>query len=175
MIVGALIFAVFSVVYGYVIYIVFDTNREVGVLEESVNIEARREEHLRSLKNVLLDTESERAKLNELFLADNNIVQFIERIERLGLLTGVSLDTRSVGIQKAGGDGDVYEWLKISVSVRGSWSELYHFLSLIENLPVAVFLDKARFNYSTGADVSEWGGTFDLRVAKQKESKQQGL
>jgi len=158
--------------YIYFLFIIFETNKNLRILGEEVLLQSKREEHFRSMKKILGETKNERLELNSRFVSSDNVVSFIENIENLSSVTGVSLDVRSVNIIETTSTVN-YEWLELSVDVSGSWKGLYHLFSLVDHLPVASSVSGARIVYTnTDEDSGEevWSGSFRMKAAKLKEN-----
>ena len=160
-------------VYGFLFQVIFTTNRSLQALEEDVSTQAGREERLRAARNILANTESERTNLASSFLRENEVVSFIELVEELENTAGAELRVQSVDLKDADDNSTVYEWLELAIEATGSWQEVYHFLSLVEHMPVSVFLVHARIRHveSIGdeeAPIEPWLGSFTIRIAKEK-------
>jgi len=156
--------------YGYAVWKIFDMNRTVQALEADVQLQLSREDLGRKAGTLLSETAQERSKLDSLLLADNEIVPFLEHIEGIGEIADVTLDVKTVDVIGSEEKQDVYEWLKISVTADGSWIEVYHFLSLLEHIPLALVVDRVDLTVLKEEDKSTnmWDGRFDFRVAKRK-------
>jgi len=122
------------VVYGVLVFLVIQTiNKAVFVLGE-ISGETHKEENLRMLKNSVQNTEKGRAQIAERFVSEDGIVSFIERVESLGALSHAQVVLQAVSVE-----GGV---LKLDISATGAFSEIFHFLSLLEGLPYRTQFEK---------------------------------
>lgn len=158
--------------YGYGVWEVFDEITAVRDLESKVQVENAREDLDRTTKSLLTQTQIERDKLSVLFLQENELVSFIEHIEGLGGVTNTDLEIQAVDVVAAEAEQEVYEWLKLTVVARGAWGEVYHLLSLLENVPLGVSLRTAEIRRDGGVlaeeSSEEWAGRFDVFVLKKQ-------
>jgi hypothetical protein len=147
--------------YGYFLSTIITVNRELAELTENLGQEALRETHIRSVRNLLRDTETERIRVRSQFIGENDVVPFIEQIEGLAEASGVQLDIRSVAVVDAGERDANHEWLSLSLSALGSWSNVQHFLALVEHFPATLVVGQLRL----GRQASEEGGVaWDLSM-----------
>lgn len=99
--------------------------------------ESNKEANLRLLKKSINDTEEARVKIASRFVSEDGIVSFIEKVESLGEISRAHVTIRSVSVE-----GEKNDILKLELSAGGSFSEVFHFLTLVENLPFKVVLEK---------------------------------
>jgi len=173
--VSAVIVVVLLVGYGYIVREIFNINKSAGELEAGVQIEILQEGIERSTKNLVFETQEDRKKLDSLFLDESEIVPFIEHIESLGGVSGVTLDILTVNVVSPDIDQDIYEWLKISIGADGSWEGVYHLLSLLDRIPRALLLENVEMGVK-GVGVNQkqsdmWSTKVDLLFAKRKQNK----
>ena len=64
-----------------------------------IESEVKRNESVRSVKNLMNDTKKEREQITQLFIQPNGTVDFIETVESLGRMAGVKLEIESVGVE----------------------------------------------------------------------------
>ena len=161
---------VLVVLYGLAFWKIVDMNRTVLILEEDVQLQSLSDDLGRVSNTLLSETAEERAQLDSLLLADNEIVPFLEHIEGVGQIANVIADVKTVDVIETVETQDVYEWLKISVTAEGSLSEVYHFLSLLEHIPLAFVMERVDLNAKreNGTITDTWNGRFDFRVVKKK-------
>jgi len=144
-------------------------NRATTLLVSDLDIQASEEGKIRSIRNIVRDTESERTELDARFVNDDNVVDFLETIESLGAVADVSLDVVSVGIEGPLTDEeDIVEFLRLSLVVQGSFESVVHLLSLLESLPLVIEVGQFGLDrvIVSGGEKNEWRGTFTFTVAK---------
>ena len=126
--------------------------------------EQLREESLRTLRESFRETENERAALLRYFVNREEIVSFIEDIERAGRRAGVLLRFSFVNIR------DTEGVLAVEFETLGDFSETFYFLQLIEYMPVKISLEKFLLSkevprsFEKRKESDEWHAIFTLGV-----------
>ena len=129
-----------------------------------LGVEQLREESLRTLRESFRQTENERAALLRYFVNREEIVSFIEDIERAGRHAGVLLRFSFVNIR------DTEGVLAVEFETLGDFSETFYFLQLIEYMPVKISLEKFLLskevprNFEKRKEGDEWHAIFTLGV-----------
>ena len=159
-------------VYVFLFLDIRDKNREVFLILNEADIEAREDLRLRSIQDVVNDTEEQRGQLNVYFVDDDKIVEFIETIEELGSFTGAEVEVTAVNIEeKVGESGENDEFLQLTFSAKGDWDEVFYLFSLVELLPYKIEVRRASFESSSSkGKLGVWSGTFNISVAKTKSN-----
>lgn len=143
---------------------------ERSKFEEAENITVRANQ----TEKILLETEEARNRVNGFILSDDEVVGFIESLESLAKDIGLEETTEAVSdTAYPGFDAKKWNGLQIVLSVRGSWSRVYQFLSLLENLPYQTTLLRVVIEKAGGAEGlespgAEWKGDFTIQVLKHK-------
>ncbi|MBU1179038.1 hypothetical protein KKB69_01760 [Patescibacteria group bacterium] len=89
------------------------------------------EQRIKNIKDIKKELALRADKQNDIklaFLNESSIVDFIERIEYLAKKAGVELKTRRADIA-----GGVEEKPVFDISLKGAFSNIYFFVSLLEN------------------------------------------
>ncbi|MBI5004895.1 MAG: hypothetical protein HZC04_01780 [Candidatus Lloydbacteria bacterium] len=155
-VVGTSALALFAVYAALVFWVVRTVDKAVFVLGEIAE-ETHKEENLRLLKNSVQNTEGDRAQIAALFVSEDGIVSFIERVESLGVSSHAQVLLQSVSVE-----GGV---LKLDISATGAFSEVFHFLTLLEKLPYRTVFEKVSIlKLPEDKKGNEWQAlaTFDL-------------
>jgi hypothetical protein len=99
--------------------------------------------------------------------SDENLIKFISQMEQLGITTtGAVVETRSLDRSGAKVHGEF--------TITGSWTQLYHFLRLVEELPTRVVINQFNVRRTdvlggAGKDTAEsWSGSLSLDLASLK-------
>ena len=169
LIVTTLIMFIAGAGYGAFLLEIQAINRATTLLVSDLGVQASEEGKIRSIRNIVRDTEPERAELNAHFVNDDSVVDFLETIENLGVVADVSLDVVSVGIEGPLGDGeDIVEFLRLSLVAQGSFESIMHLLFLLESLPFIIEIGQFGLDRIVISDKgkNEWRGMFTFRVAK---------
>ena len=182
----AAIVIVVLAVYVVVFLEIRSTNRSISIFANEIDLVLQKENRLRSIQNILKKSTTQRAQINTYFVKEDAVVDFIETIENIGILTNTETDITSVSIDDVGRDSDIGELLRITFSTTGTWEGVFHMLALTEALPFKVVLQQVRFENissskveTTKLDKSDknkeeiekpiWEATFDLTVLKLKK------
>lgn len=123
---------------------------------------SRWKEDLGVTKKILAETAESRDLIEGAFLASDNLLFFIEQLESLQRKTGVELKLD----EPKSGAGETPS-LEVSFRIIGSFSALYHFLSLVENLPYRLEWRSVAWSLDSG---TTWSGNFSLAVMSYNKS-----
>lgn len=172
------------VVAGYVgIFWTIKTKGEhISTLANDIVAEGKREEVLKSLKNVGAETAALRGKLDAYFISPDGVVSFLGFVDGLGRTSGVALEITNLGLEDVAGSPLPSEFLRLQIVAGGSWNSVYHFLSLLDSLPYKTRFEdasiqktpKERMVPTVDAEGKPkpppppWVGTFRISVLKLK-------
>jgi len=169
-------------VFGACFYLFANIKKTDKVVSERlIQIESgiKKEESLRSIKNLMDDTKKERERIADFFVQPNGAVDFIEMIDSLGGIAGVKLEVESVGVEALKSETDAdSESFRLSLKTKGSWDNTMHLLSLLESLPYQILFESARFQKISDESApdngkkivvsSYWNGNFSFSALKLK-------
>ena len=133
-------------------------------------IEARqlqqRSDELTNLNSVVRNIDAKKKALGGFFVASDReqFVQFLEDIEAIGDSSGASVSVKPVGDADMKG---VVDELGLDLFVEGSWSDVYYFLTLLENFPMKLTITGVSFNEQP--DEETWRGTVSIKVLQINE------
>lgn len=176
-----LLISVISVIAVSALYVMLflnikEKNNNISALVNEVDIILQKEIKLRSVKHIINDTKDDRAKLDSHFVADDEIINFIETIENLGADSDVKVEVTDVSVSSAGAEADsqvnISELLNLNFKIEGSFAQMFHFLSMLEKLPFKI--DILRVNFEKVSDESRiinknpWNGFFSITALKLK-------
>jgi Tfp pilus assembly protein PilO len=110
---------------------------------------------------LILEIEKEQGKADEiqnfldsLIIEEEGAVEFIEYIESLANRAGVSLEIQNFDILPK--EKELEENLKMKLSAVGSWSQVNHFILMMENLPYYIFLESMNLRANQTESGSYW-------------------
>ncbi len=92
--------------------------------------------HMRILNTQLASSENERKELEFLLVNNGEIVPLLQEIEKLGRSAKLLATVGSISSSE--------ERISVTVKVSGNFYNTKHFLSLLENMPKAVFVESVR-------------------------------
>lgn len=134
--------------------------RRTAVLgEKKATLEARRG-NLQSLEAFIGNIAADQERVANVFVSEQTLVEFIERLERLAGETGVSLAIQEAQLPKKTG-----EHLSIRFSTAGNLRDTMQYLLLVEHLPYQLRLtnaDMQKNNARKGGD--DWNAHYQLQV-----------
>jgi hypothetical protein len=161
-------------VYGTFFYYISSLNDEVTDLKNTVSEKKSIEEEKNLADKTLQETATNRNKIDTFFIGNNqeeeaNFVSFLE-----DTATNIAkVEHTIVGLRHepiANVKNSKYEYLTIQGEAKGSFSETYHFLTLLENVPKASILQQVELEKISGdpKKQNEWRLSYVLRVLKIK-------
>ena len=153
----------------FLFFILFYFSGDIGNNEMMQSITSLRE--IESMQNnfsiystAIKETEKERELLDTFIIGKKDVAGFIEKLEQMAEHSGVSI-TKSVSVEKQTPQSKE-NLLKFSVRVRGSSSDVFYFLSLLENMPY-----KIRFRTLSMGMSDEGAGSDLLQVSSGAKNK----
>jgi len=162
------------VVVGSFAWIINSKKKETGELISSIALKSSRKNEIKSLATKLLDLNDKIEKTNEFLLlpGQDTLVKFIEKIEYLGETSGVKLEIDSIEVTPNSEESlaKKYEELNLKLNASGSFKQMFHFASLIENLPYHVNIEEVDLKWNLEGEEEEkksvWRGDFTFKVSK---------
>lgn len=155
---------------GVLLHLVYKKESALGVLETELMQVRAEENSAASMQHLLVDTREERQKLDSYFIAEDDVVSFIESVEGLADTVGVAISVNSVGVEETT-DAERFEYVRVNAAAEGSFKNLYWLLSLIEHMPMKlevrqVYLEERPAEDGKGS--AGWKLTFTIRALKIK-------
>jgi len=140
--------------------------------EDQIIIESQKTAAEVSMKKDVDNTSSDRDKLSDYFIKSDGPVDFIKSIETLSSKNNLKDEIKSISYSDFPNNPDM-QFLNLSISVTGEWSNVELFLEFLENYPIKININKVSFSKFAdyqikGKQVPQWLGSFDISVAKFK-------
>jgi Tfp pilus assembly protein PilO len=141
-------------------------------LRSQLQEENQKGQKIAALRQTLSSAAKDKEQLEHYLVDSNdeNQIQLIARIERLGTTTGAQIVTNSFDLQPLKPPAIHGEY-----SVTGSWGQLYHFLRLMEEFPSRVTISRydirltpANPTIKNSQDI--WSGTMSVDFASLKQN-----
>lgn len=134
---------------------------------------------LLTLRGQAVETTRARQELADYFIPKDGVVTFLNRIQDLGESGGVDLKVNSVLEEGEETSPEQFEYLKLSMSGSGNWTDVYRFESLMELMPYKVIVDSVRLEKiqsEVGSGLSRkkstanlgWKVVLEIRILKLK-------
>ena len=157
--------------YGY-LYIQSEKNKETE-LRVQISEESQKGQKLATLKRTLASANKDHQELVQFLIdpSEENQIQLISGIEKLGSSTAqISAETTSFELTATAPIA-----LRGSLTLKGSWRRLYHFLRLIEEYPSRAMIDRLDISYSPSGPTPEgkkpldiWSGSITITLSALK-------
>jgi len=156
----------FAGAYGLVFYSIKSKIKNVSVVVEELEKEREKLNTLDTTKRTLKQTEKLRTKLNTFFVDQSGVVDFIQKMEDLGIYSGAEVTLKNLNEKTTDG-------LTFSVGIDGTFSEVMHTITLLENMPYNISFTQVQVSRTAGSgNKHEWEGdvTATLRSFIQPQS-----
>ena len=152
-------------VFGGVVFLyleIGDVSAQVSEVTRKTKRAQEENKRHQSIHEIFTNNRQEIRKLSTYFVPPEAVgtSEFLDRLERLGEITGVQTTTKSV--EQAGGD-DTFPELQLTLQAQGQWHEIYHLLALVETMPFKIDIKNAQL--SSGGE--QWSLTLDISTIKQ--------
>jgi len=142
-----------------------DMSGRVEVTKSEMNLKEKEGADAKALKANLLSFSQLEEKLDAVFIGQKDVLSFIEEIEILAKESGVEMEFRSVDISKNdSGEKPVFQF-----KASGSFSDIFHYLVLLENIKYQVIFDSVSLQGRGDGDNSGktdvvWDADFSVRL-----------
>jgi len=156
----------------YIVHVSTTDNQEkLAMLREEIGSVAGQEEMIRSMKNLVKDTQSERNELEAQLLSRTDPAPFLGLLEDIATDAHVIADVTSLseeplpvvdekgGVLYGGVGGPV---VRAVVEVEGGFAQIYHLITLVELMPYGVVLERVGVQREKGAVA--WSGTLTMDI-----------
>jgi len=145
-----------------------------------VSITQKRVSQFESRKEIISNNQQEMRQIRSYFVEPEleGTVGFLSEIESLASTTGATVTAQSVN--RSAGATDRTQQLDLTVNTSGTWREVYHTVTLIENMPYNITISNAQLTQqgreqipapgtSTAARAGDimWNATVDMSVTKR--------
>ncbi len=161
------------VVFGVYTFLFLDIkakNEKVYDLLSEADRDIKKDETLRAVKYSLSENKNFISQIDSFFVPQDGVVSFIDTLERLELNSGIDLGISYVSVEtNTKNKNDFKEVLNLRLDGEGSWQNLFHFLSLLENLPYRIEFNSVSFVLSGASDSILFSGSDGLRVRAPSE------
>ncbi|MCH7882909.1 hypothetical protein IIA95_00645 [Patescibacteria group bacterium] len=132
------------------------TRRALFLLTADIAAAELKQKNIRALTRLLQDIEQDRKKIENAFVDERSVVEFIKEVERVGDLSGARLTIESVSLLSGPREGGPI----FRFTATGRFGSLFTFLHLLENINYQIAFEETRFLRSQ----NRWTGTFRVRL-----------
>jgi len=170
--VAILLNVVAVVLYGGAGYIVKQKSNHVAKMKETIQSAIDEKEYISTIRSIAEDTLKEREIIDGYFTENNDVVDFMEKLEELAVHSGVSMELSSVDVKVESINDIERGVLFLGISSSGTWNEIMYFLDLIQTLPDIVDMKDVRMNKADKKDdVQIWRGNFEFSLESFLDDK----
>ncbi len=121
----------------------------INEIRSRIAIDDKKIEESRSLKKIMVEATGEKQKIDSIFLDKQSIIKLIEELESVADKTGTSIDIGSINM----------------FFLKGKFSQIFHYLVLLENIPYSINIDKINFQkQEKSSPAGEWQANFEISL-----------
>ena len=136
-------------------------DRRIVLITQNISFQDAKQRNIKQLDQTLLSIVSEKSKIDGVFADSGSVVEFIEHLEELAVLSGAGLEILSGSFPAKAEEGGPFFTLNLS----GSFGRIFKFLSLVEKTGYQTRIEGAKFNAS---DSGGWTSQVRLRMMSYK-------
>ena len=114
--------------------------KEIVELRKNILRREKKDIDEKSLFRFLDGVKKEKEAIEAVFLKEEDLIRLIKGLESIGESSGVSLKINSISVEKSQDSKPI-----ISLSVKGTFEQLFKHLYLLENLPYLITINKVSF------------------------------
>lgn len=161
--IGGLCLAAIALYVAWYAY-VGNATAEAVRLEAEIGAKTQETERARTAENVLSDLETSASRVEDYFVAREDIVPFLEELERSGRALGTGVNVASVTEMPA----TPHNRFVIAVQITGTFDNVVRTLGTIEYSPYDIVLQSLTLDTAPGlAAAGEWTAAVTLSVGNK--------
>ncbi|MFC1732246.1 hypothetical protein ACFL6I_18215 [candidate division KSB1 bacterium] len=153
-------------IYSTLFIVIKNKNNQISALQNQVDIEVLKDQRLHSTKQLMADLGEGIEQIDAYFVSEDGVVDFLESLEALGEVSGVSVGVNSVSVDESTDGGLPYELLRIDFVARGLWKNVVQLISLLETFPLGIAIERMQFERLPNS--SHWQVNTSFTVLKLK-------
>jgi Tfp pilus assembly protein PilO len=162
-VVGLLFFIVAGIALGTLVKIIANQKVQFVEMSSKRSAEKSHQESLATLMKVLDETMDDREIILSQVLREEDVIDYLARIESLGKQSGLQVRTDSLTVTPI---NENFESLIVKISVEGPYGAIEHILRLLEYLPYHSYVSAVSF---TRQENGLWSGAFEVKATKFKK------
>lgn len=156
--------------YAFVYHLVASAHGEYDTIQSEFDALVREQNHhaeVRALADTLREPSDE---LSGYLLSSDDPIEFLALLEAIGLDAGAGLKVQSIekedqtSVKLGKGEKPPEPHVKVVLSVSGSWSEVYHVITLLETMPYALSIEDITVQEQQVDEMYRWEGQIHLWV-----------
>ncbi len=168
------------VLSGYLVQNTFNEKDAITDFETNIKAELAKYQDIEGSKRVYVKSKKDLESLNGRYVAYNGgEVAFIEELQEYGRAIGVKTQISSLSSETAknimkatsttASVAPTFSWIKVSISLEGTWTSVNRYWSILESLPYRVEI--SRLNLASGSSgnmPSAWSASFDIMALQKR-------
>lgn len=154
------------VIYSTLFVVIKNKNNQISALQNQVDIEVRKDQRLHSIKQLIADLGKDIEQIDTYFVSEDGVVDFLESLEALGRVSGVSVGVNSVSVDESTDNSLPYEHMRIDFVARGSWRNVVQLVSLLETFSFGIVIERMQLERLPSS--SSWQVNVSFTVLKLK-------
>ena len=149
--------------YGFLFFSIRAMNLEVYEIAGKIVTFREREEKKSIVESIISNTEKERKELDNYIFSKNNLVPFIEYIEKLARKSDVEITLKSADLAFPEATSTSATF-KMEAEVTGGWNEVFHFTALLESIPYRVEFADLVVETIGKSGSNSWRGRYSMNI-----------
>jgi len=155
--------------YIYFLNLISSTNNALAQIEHELERELNKENTLRNLDFLMKETEEKRRILDSYSIDKDGVVGFINDLERYARETENESEITLVELKDLDPKHSMFELLRLTIVVRGSWNSVTNFIDEIHHLPLSIETTSFSIDRKKVGEVFDgWEGIVSLEILKKK-------
>ena len=142
----------------YLFSIIKDKKRDIIISSEEARKISEKFENIKILESEILKIEEESKKIDQIFIQEEDIIKFIEILEKMGKDTKVSMELNTAKVEIV----PIFQF-----NLSGTIERIYQYFVLLENLPYQILIEDV-YIYKEGflgeSKVNNWKAGFRIKI-----------
>lgn len=131
---------------------------KLETLRREISTAEAKQKNIKALAQTLGEISEKKSEINRVFVDEKSVIKFIEALEEMASVAGVSMEIPSASLPAKIEDGGP----SFTLNLEGSFGRLFRFLSLVEKMDYQLKAESARFSVPEDAD---WNAQIKIRLA----------
>jgi hypothetical protein len=157
--------------YVYLFVDIVNTQKEITISFDEIERHELDRVKLESVRNIIRDTEHDRAIVESYFVRTDGMVAFISNLESLASEAGVNMEINSINENNDYESLQTIGYINIMIVADGLWDNVYRFIAMVENLPLKLDIKEAQIEAKGGIQgpsegPRRWEASLSVEVGK---------
>lgn len=126
--------------WGYFLYVVRANQNEIVALSQTIVNEKDKSGRLASVRALAINIEEDIKKLDDVFIASDDVASFVELLETEADASNVSISIGSINVDDKVKSS--VQPLVVRIEAEGSWGSILSYVTRLEHLPKTIQINK---------------------------------